>query len=131
MVRRLFVEKKKGFDIEAQGLLSDFKYSLGIDENAEISIDDYKEKVWPLPVNELLYVGRSTVQKLKFYGVHTIGQLAATSPGLLKSWFGVTGEQLWHFANGTDTSKVMHKDYKSEVKSIGHGITCKQDLVSE
>ena len=38
MVRRLFVEKKKGFDIEAQGLLSDFKYSLGIDENAEIRL---------------------------------------------------------------------------------------------
>ena len=101
------------------------------DAVTRISIDDYKEKVWPLPVNELLYVGRSTVQKLNFYGVHTIGQLAATSPGLLKSWFGVKGEQLWHFANGTDTSKVMHKDYKSEVKSIGHGITCKEDLVSE
>ena len=43
------------------------------DAVTEISIDDYKEKVWPLPVNELLYVGRSTVQKLNFYGVHTIG----------------------------------------------------------
>ena len=38
VVRRLFVEKKKGFDIEAQGLLSDLKYSLGIDENAEIRL---------------------------------------------------------------------------------------------
>lgn len=101
------------------------------DAVTEISIDNYKEKVWPLPVSELLYVGRSTVKKLDFYGVHTIGQLADTEPGLLKNWFGVKGEQLWHFANGTDTSKVMHKDYKSEVKSIGHGITCKTDLTSE
>lgn len=101
------------------------------DAVTEIALDSFKDKVWPLPVNELLYVGRLTVQKLNFYGVHTIGQLANTDPKLLKSWFGVKGEQLWHFANGTDTSRVMHKDYKSEVKSIGHGITCKQDLVSE
>lgn len=38
MVRRLFVEKKKGFDIEAQQLLSDLIYSLNIDKNAEIRL---------------------------------------------------------------------------------------------
>lgn len=101
------------------------------DAITEITVENFKDKVWPLPVQELLYVGRSTVQKLNFYGVHTIGQLAATDPELLKSWFGIKGEQMWHYANGTDTSRVMHKDYKSPVKSIGHGITCKQDLVSE
>lgn len=101
------------------------------DAVTEIKIDDFKNKVWPLHVSELLYVGKSTVKKLEFYGVHTIGQLAATDPELLTNWFGVKGEQLWHFANGTDTSKVMHKDYKSEVKSIGHGITCKTDLTTE
>ena len=29
-VRRIFVEKKKGFDVEAQGLLKDLKVNLGI-----------------------------------------------------------------------------------------------------
>ncbi len=101
------------------------------DAVTEISVENFKDKVWHLPVGELLYVGRSTLQKLNFYGVHTIGQLAATDPELLKNWFGVKGDQLWHYANGTDTSRVMHKDYRSPVKSIGHGITCKQDLVSE
>ncbi len=101
------------------------------DAVTQISVENFRDKVWPLDVSELLYVGRSTVKKLNFYGVHTIGQLAHTNPETLKSWFGVKGEQLWHFANGTDTSKVMHKDYKSQVKSIGHGITCKTDLTSE
>ncbi len=36
--------------------------------------------------------------------------------------------KLWRYANGTDTSRVMHKDFVSPVKSIGHGITCTADL---
>ncbi len=96
-----------------------------------ISYENYRQKVWPLPVNELLYVGRSTAEKLSFYGIHTIGDLACTKPEFLTNWFGVKGEQLWHYANGTDNSRVMHKDYKSPIKSIGHGITCKADLTNE
>ena len=38
LVRRLYVEKKKGFDVEARGLLSDLIFSLGIDENAELRL---------------------------------------------------------------------------------------------
>ena len=38
---------------------------------------------------------------------------------------------LWRFANGADTSRVMHKDFVSPVKSIGHGITCVSDLLNE
>ncbi len=101
------------------------------DAVTEISYENYRQLVWGLPVSELLYVGRSTAKKLEFYGIHTIGDLAVTKPEFLTNWFGVKGEQLWHFANGTDNSRVMHKDYKSEVKSIGHGITCKADLTTE
>ena len=88
-----------------------------------ISPDDFKEKVWPLPASDLLYVGRSTEHKLSGFGIHTIGELAATPPEMLKRWFGVNGIKLWHYANGTDNSRVMHKDFVSPVKSIGHGIT--------
>lgn len=45
-----------------------------------ISPDDFKEKVWPLPASDLLYVGRSTEHKLSGFGIHTIGELAATPP---------------------------------------------------
>ena len=96
-----------------------------------ISPDDFKEKVWPLPASDLLYVGRSTEHKLSGFGIHTIGELAATPPEMLKRWFGVNGIKLWHYANGTDNSRVMHKDFVSPVKSIGHGITCVADLKNE
>ncbi len=55
--------------------------------------------------------------------VLTIGQLANTSPELLRSWFGVHGLDLWIYANGADQSRIMHKDFVSPIKSVGHGIT--------
>lgn len=96
-----------------------------------ITEDNYKEKVWPLAASDLLYVGRATGAKLAKYGIHTIGQLAATDPENLRYWFGVNGLKLWQFANGADVSRVMHKDFVSPVKSIGHGITCTADLNDE
>ena len=89
------------------------------------------EKVWPLDASEMIYCGRATTAKLAKYGIHTIGELAATDPSLLKQWFGVNGLALWRYANGTDASRVMHKDFVSPVKSVGHGITCVADLVDD
>ena len=101
------------------------------DAITEITKENFKEKVWPLPASDLIYVGRATEAKLARYGIHTIGQLATTSPDTLRYWFGVNGLKLWSFANGTDSSRVCHKDFVSPVKSIGHGITCTADLVNE
>jgi DNA polymerase-4 len=89
---------------------------------------DYKNKIWPLPASELIYVGRATTKKLAMYGIHTIGEIANTSPDFLKRLFGVNGVALWRFASGLDDSRVMHMDFEVPVKSIGHGITCVTDL---
>ena len=101
------------------------------DAVTSITRQNFKDKVWPLPAGELLFVGRSAVKKLDFYGVHTIGQLAQTDPEILKSWFGVTGAQMFSYANGTDSSPVTKSDFESEIKSIGHGVTCTKDLTNE
>ena len=98
------------------------------DAVTEITQQNFKEKVWPLAASELIYVGRATEKKLARYGIHTVGELAAVPPDILKRWFGIRGIDLWRYANGTDTSRVMHKDFVSPVKSIGHGITCTADL---
>lgn len=101
------------------------------DAITEITPGNFREKVWPLAASEMIYVGRATERKLAGFGIHTIGDLAATPPEYLKRWFGVNGLKLWHYANGTDNSRVMHKDFVSPIKSIGHGITCVADLVTE
>ena len=90
----------------------------------------FKDKVWCLPAKDLLMVGRATEDKLRRYGIHTIGDLANTSSDLLKSWFGKHGEKLWIYANGQDTSRVMKSDYKAPIGSVGHGITCVSDLLN-
>ncbi|KAF1083950.1 DNA polymerase IV [Sporotomaculum syntrophicum] len=95
-----------------------------------ISREDFKEKVWPLPTGDLLYVGRATVRKLAGIGVHTIGDIVALGPELMQRLFGKNGLMLWSYASGQDTSRVMPGDYEVPVKSIGHGITCTADLIN-
>lgn len=101
------------------------------DAITEITPENYRDKVWPLPVGELLYVGRATTAKLHGMGIRTIGELAAASPQTLKLRFGVNGVKLWQYAAGLDNSRVMHKDFVAPIKSVGHGITCVSDLENE
>jgi DNA polymerase-4 len=93
-----------------------------------ISQSDYKDTIWPLPASELIYVGRSTARKLATYGIRTIGDIANASPDFLRQVFGVVGVGIWAYASGNDTSRVMPGDYEVPIKSIGHGITCVEDL---
>lgn len=92
---------------------------------------NWRERIWPLPVSELLYVGRATTRKLMERCVYTIGDLAQLDPELLRSWFGKNGLSLWVFANGEDNSRVKPDGYEMPIKSVGHGITCSCDLHEE
>lgn len=96
-----------------------------------ITKENYREKVWPLAADEMIYCGRATKEKLARYGIRTIGQVAESDPKLLQSFLGVNGLALWRYANGTDQSRVMHRDFVSPMKSIGHGITCVSDLEND
>ena len=101
------------------------------DAITEIRKDTFMEKVWPLHCSEMIYCGRATTAKLAKFGIHTIGDVAQTDPNFLKQLLGVNGVALWRYANGTDSSRVMHRDFVSPVKSVGHGITCVSDLENE
>ena len=90
--------------------------------------ENWRERVWPLPVGELLYAGPATVRKLRARGILTIGDLAACPPGLLLNWFGINGLMLGRFARGEDEGRVLRADESMPVQSIGHGITCIEDL---
>lgn len=60
-----------------------------------ITEDNFREKVWPLPASDMIYVGRATSRKLEKYGIYTIGGIAATPPETMRRWFGVNGLALW------------------------------------
>ena len=101
------------------------------DATTVIECDRFKEVVWPLPVKELLYVGRATHNKLKRRGISTIGDLANANPESLKFWLGKMGIVLWQFANGLDTSPVSNIGAKSLIKTVGHSTTAPRDLISD
>lgn len=93
-----------------------------------ISPENYKEKVWPLPVGELLYVGRATRKKLLSYGITTIGALAHADPSFLETAFGKHGHVLWEYANGYDHSPVSGFGERESIKSIGNSMTLMRDI---
>lgn len=101
------------------------------DGTTVIPYNGFREKVWPLPVKDLLYVGRATTNKLKSYGISTIGVLAQTPVEFLEWRFGKIGRMLWMFANGLDTSPVSNIGAKSLIKSIGNSTTAPRDLITD
>jgi DNA polymerase-4 len=101
------------------------------DATTVILSGDFREKVWPLPVQELLYVGNATYKKLKSYGIRTIGALAQTDPETLNYWFGVIGIMLWQFANGLDASVVSGMGSRPVIKSVGNSTTTPRDLICD
>ena len=109
---------------------------LGSDYNKydAITVIDRKNKpeiVDPLPVGDLLGVGRSTVIKLQTLGINTIGELANSDPELLKRVFGKVGEVLYLYARGLDGSQVDPLLEQRVPKSLGNSTTTPEDMVSK
>lgn len=95
-----------------------------------ITKENFKDIVWPLPVSELLYVGKATAYKLNRRAIFTIGDLAARDPALLKLTLGKWGLILSDFARGLDSSPVRTIDERSAIKSIGNGVTTPRDITN-
>ncbi len=95
-----------------------------------ISLENYREIVWSLPVEELLYVGRATKAKLNRFGIKTIGELANTSENFLVAQFGKNGRMLYSYANGLDNSPVRRLTQAETIKSIGNSTTTPRDMVN-
>ena len=93
--------------------------------------DEFKSKAWKLPASDLLYVGRSTNQKLCRLGIKTIGDLAETDESILQSQLGKMGSILWAFANGYDDSPVKVENTRAPIKSVGNSTTTPRDLEND
>lgn len=93
--------------------------------------DEFKSKAWKLPASDLLYVGRSTNQKLCRLGIKTIGDLAEIDESILQSQLGKMGSILWAFANGYDDSPVKVENTRAPIKSVGNSTTTPRDLEND
>lgn len=98
------------------------------DAITRIERDNYKEIVYPLPIEDLLYVGPATSRKLRSIGIFTIGALAEAPLDLLTARLGKMGRVIATFAQGNDISPVKRADHNAVIKSVGNSATTPRDL---
>jgi len=100
------------------------------DATTVISRENFRDIVYPLPVSDLLFVGKKTREALSKLNIKTIGDLAESDCERLKRILGKSGEMIYHYARGEDDSPVDPHSH-DEVKSVGNGMTFKRDLCGE
>lgn len=91
--------------------------------------EEVPQKMWPLPVRDLLFLGKASEKKLIQNGIHTIGDLAQANEKEIQMLLGEkSGHQLYLSANGMDDSPV--KAQRDEAKGISVETTFDEDIVS-
>lgn len=101
------------------------------DATTVITQHNYRDILWPLPVTDMLFVGKAAAETLKRYGIETIGDLAQFDREVLFRKLGKQGAQLHDYANGSDHSPVQAAHLQEPPKSIGNGLTFSSDLLGE
>lgn len=93
-----------------------------------ISRENFKQKVWGLPVSDLLFVGKKTAQKLNQTGIFTVGDVTKCDNAMLTRLLGKAGVQLKSYALGEDNSPVVPPCDDDIPKSVGRTVTPPQDI---
>lgn len=96
-----------------------------------ISRENFKEKIWHLPIGDLLFVGKHTKEKLNGIGVKTIGDVTLCDDRNLKKLLGKNGVQLKNYALGEDNSLVVNILEEQKPKSVGKSVTTGKDFTSD
>lgn len=90
--------------------------------------EEIQEKMWPLPVSELFFVGRATTLKLHKLGIYTIGDLAQADENMIKAHLKLPGQTLQGYAKGEDLQPCMYSHESN--KGYGNSITAPVDITS-
>ena len=93
-----------------------------------ITRENFKQKVWPLPASDLLFVGKHTAEKLNQNGIFTIGDISLCDDDMLRRLFGKNGCLLKTYAMGLDDSPVAPPDDNYKPKSVGRTTTPDHDI---
>ena len=89
--------------------------------------EEISAKMWPLDIRDLFFVGKSSEQKLRTLGIHTIGDLAQTDRGFLSYHLKKHGETIWDFSHGIDHGAITKETVPAN-KGYGNSITLSQDV---
>ena len=92
--------------------------------------EEVPQKMWPLPVEDLLFVGKSTSAALRKMGIRTIGDLAKTDEAILTARFKSMGNTMHRYANGVDVSSELSSvSHDVERKGYSHSVTVPEDII--
>lgn len=90
--------------------------------------EEIRTKLWPLRVDDLLYVGRSTAERLHALGIRTVGELACTEVSVLTAHLKKQGSFIHDLANGIDASPVTAEH--AAQKGYSNSTTLPADLTN-
>ena len=90
--------------------------------------ENYKKKIYSLPVSNLMFAGNSTCEALAKMRIKTIGDLAYADKNELSKKIGKIAEFLYDVVNGRENSEVKLYYEKYVPKSISKGMTLIEDV---
>jgi DNA polymerase-4 len=93
-----------------------------------ISRSNFKQKLYNLPISDLLFVGKNTTARLNSIGIKTIGDITLCDDATLTRLLGKNGTEIKKYALGEDNSPVTPYTEESKPKSVGKSITCAKDF---
>ena len=99
------------------------------DATTVITRENFQQLLWPLPVTDLLFVGRAAAKVLNGYGIRTIGDLARFDRKSLGQILGKGGYTLHDYATGREHVPVVPARDMPGPKSVGNGLTFPKNLV--
>lgn len=89
--------------------------------------EEVPSKMWPLPLEELYLVGKSTSKILRDLGLRTIGDIAGADVAILKAHLGNKhGQLIYQYARGIDNDIVEVSEAPN--KGYGNSTTLAQDV---
>ncbi len=100
------------------------------DATTYIPREKMAEMVWPLPVTDLLFVGKRTGEALEALGIRTIGDVATKNRIYMLEKLGKHGGTIWDYATGNDFEPVRSYYAEREVKSVSNSWTFPRDLTT-
>ncbi len=90
--------------------------------------DTYMQRIGDLSPDEMIMIGKRTLDKLKMLNINTIRQLANADRELLRYHFGVIADNMVNAAAGIETEPVKKYTDMRVPKSVSNGTTTPRDI---
>lgn len=90
--------------------------------------EEIPDKLWPLPLEDLFGIGKSSAKRLRSLGFRTIGDLAQANKQFLIANFKSQGKYIWESANGIASADLTYIPPAN--KGYGNSVTLPYDVTN-